>query len=89
MGVKLGLTLREELRLRVSENRMLRRIFGSKRENTVRDWRELCNDEFHNLHSSPNTIRVIKSRRMRWAEHTAYIGEMKKYINFARKLYRN
>jgi hypothetical protein len=54
----------------VFENRVLRRIFGPKR-----DWRKLHNEELHNLYSSPNIIRMIKSRRMRWAEHVARMGE--------------
>jgi hypothetical protein len=75
MGAKLGLTLREERRLRLSENRVLRKIFGPKREEDG-SWRKLHNDELHNLHSSRNIVRVIKSRKMRWAEHVAYMGEV-------------
>jgi hypothetical protein len=68
MGVKLGLlTLRGEQRIRVFENRVLRRIFGPKRVEVTGGWRKLNNEELHNFHSSPNIIRVIKSRRMRWA----------------------
>jgi hypothetical protein len=66
--------LREEHRLRVSENRELRRIFGPKREEDG-SWRKLHNDELHNLYSSPNIVRVIKSRRIRWAGYVARIGE--------------
>jgi hypothetical protein len=66
--------LREEHRLRVFENRVLRRIFGPKREEDV-SWRKLHNDELHNLYSSPNIGRTIKSRRMRWAGHVARIGD--------------
>jgi hypothetical protein len=55
----------------VFENRVLRRIFGPKRDDVTGDWRKLYNDELHNLHSSPNIIRMIKSRRMRWAGHVA------------------
>jgi hypothetical protein len=56
----LSVTLREEHRLRVFENRVLRRIFGSKREEVARDWRRLHNEELHNFHASRNIIRVIK-----------------------------
>jgi hypothetical protein len=59
-----SLTLREERRLRVFENRVLRRIFGPKREEDA-SWRKLHNDELHSLYSSPNIVKVIKSRRMR------------------------
>jgi hypothetical protein len=60
--------------LRIFENRVLRRIFGPKREEDG-SWRKLHNDELHNLHSSPNIVRVIKSRRIRWAGHVARIEE--------------
>jgi hypothetical protein len=53
----------------VFENRVLRRIFGPKRDEVTGDWRKLHNEELHNLHYSPNIIRMIKSRRMRWAGH--------------------
>jgi hypothetical protein len=66
-----SLTLREEHRLRVCENRVLRRIFGLKRDEVTGGWRKLHNEELHNLYSSPNIIRAIKSRRMRWAGHVA------------------
>jgi hypothetical protein len=66
--------LREEHRLRVFENRILRRIFGPKRKEDG-SWRKLHNDELHRLNSSPNLVRVIKSRRMRWAGHVARMGE--------------
>jgi hypothetical protein len=59
----------------VFENRVLRRIFGLKRDEMTGDWRKLHNEELHNLYSSPNIIRMIKSRRMRWAEHIARMGE--------------
>jgi hypothetical protein len=63
--VKLGLTSREENRLRVSENRVLR-IFGSTRDEIICGWRKLHDEEFHNLYISPNIIKMIKSRRIRW-----------------------
>jgi hypothetical protein len=66
--------LREEHRLRVFENRVLRRIFGPKREEDG-SWRKLHNDELHNMYSLPNIVRVIKSRRMRWAGHVPHMGE--------------
>jgi hypothetical protein len=59
------LTLREDHRLRVFENRELRRIFGPKRDEVTGDWRKLHNEEPHNLYSSPSIIRIIKSRKMR------------------------
>jgi hypothetical protein len=69
-----SLTLREEHTLRVFENRVLRRIFGPKRDEVTGDWRKLHNEELHNLYSCPNVIRIIKSRRMRWAVYVARIG---------------
>jgi hypothetical protein len=69
------LTLREEQRLRVFKNRVLRKIFGPKRDEGTREWRKLHNKELNDLYSSPNIIRVIKSRRMRWAGHVARLGE--------------
>jgi hypothetical protein len=66
--------LREEHRLRVFENRVLRKIFGLKREED-RSWRKLHNDELHSLYSSSNIVRVIKSRKMRWVGHVARMGE--------------
>ena len=70
-----SLTLTEELRLRVFKNRMLRRIFGPKREEVTGEWRKLHNEELNDLYSSPNIVRVVKSRIMRWAEHVARMGE--------------
>jgi hypothetical protein len=66
-----SLKLRNEHRLRVFENRVLRRIFEPKREEVAEGWRRLHNEELHNLHASQNVIRVIKSRRMRWARHAS------------------
>jgi hypothetical protein len=70
-----SLTLREEHRLRVFENRELRRIFGPMRDEVTGKWRKLHNGELHNLYSSPDIIRQMKSRRMRWAGHAACMGE--------------
>jgi hypothetical protein len=70
-----SLILRDEHRLRVFDNRVLRRIFGPKRDEEKGEWRKLHNEELHNLYSSPNIIRIIKSRRMRWAGHVARMGE--------------
>jgi hypothetical protein len=72
-----SLTLREGHRLRVFENRVLRRIFGPKRDEVTGEWRKLHSRELHNLYSSPDIIRQIKSRRMRWAGHMARMGEGK------------
>jgi hypothetical protein len=72
-----SLTLREDHRLRVFENRVLRRIFGPKRDEVTGEMRKLHNKELHNLYSSPSIIR-IKSRRMRWAGHVARMGEKRK-----------
>jgi len=66
--------LREERRLRVLENRVLRRIFGAKRDEVTGKWRKLYNEELNDLYSSPNTVRVIISTRMRWAGHVARMG---------------
>jgi hypothetical protein len=66
--------LREEHRLRAFENRVLRKIFGPKREEDG-SWKKLHNDELHSLYSSPNIVRLIKSRRMRWVGHVACRGE--------------
>jgi hypothetical protein len=66
--------LREERRLKVFENRVLRGIFGSKRDEVTGEWRKLHNEEIHDLYSSPNIVRVIKSRRMRWAGHADRMG---------------
>ena len=70
-----SLTLREEGRLRVFENRVLRRVFGHRRDEVTGEWREIHNEELNDLYSLPNIVRVVKSRRMRWAGHVARMGE--------------
>jgi hypothetical protein len=70
-----SLTLREEHRLRVVKEMVLRRTFEPKRDEVTGGWRKLRNEELHNFFSSPNIIRMIKSRRMRWAGHVARMGE--------------
>jgi hypothetical protein len=67
-------TLREEHRLRVFENRVLRRIFGPNRDEVTGEWRKLLNEELCDLCSSPSIIRIIKLRRVRWAGHVARMG---------------
>ena len=67
--------MREERKLSVFENVVLRRIFGPRRDEVTREWRRLHNEELNDLYSSPNILRVIKSRRMRWAGHVARMGE--------------
>jgi hypothetical protein len=62
----------------VFENRVLRRIFGPKRDEVTGEWRKLHNEELHNLHSSPDIIRQVKSRRMRWTGHVARLGVERK-----------
>ena len=69
------LTLREERRLRVFETRVLRRIFGSRRDEVTGEWGKLQNEELNDLYSSTNIVRVLKSRKMRWAGHMARMGE--------------
>jgi hypothetical protein len=71
------LTVREEHRLRVFENNVLRRIFGPKRDEVTGGWRKLHNEQLHGLYSSPGIVRVIKARRMRWAGHVARMGEVR------------
>jgi hypothetical protein len=70
-----SLTLRKEHRPRLFENKVLRRIFGPKRDEVTGGWRKLHNEELHDLYSSANIIRIIKSRRMRWAGHVPRMGE--------------
>jgi hypothetical protein len=67
--------LTEERRLRVFKNRVLRRVFGPKRDELTGEWRKLHNEELNDLYSLPNIVRVVKSRLMRWAGHVARMGE--------------
>jgi hypothetical protein len=76
-----SLTLREEHGLRVFENRVLRRIFGPKRDEVTGGWRKLYNEDLHGLYSSLSIIRVIKSRMMRWAGHVVHMGEVRGAYN--------
>ncbi|KAJ4427229.1 hypothetical protein ANN_24846 [Periplaneta americana] len=69
------LTLREEHRLRVFENKVLRKMFGAKRDEVTREWKKLHKEELHALYSSPEIMGDIKSRRLRWAGHVAHMGE--------------
>ena len=71
---KWSLTLRDECRLRVFENRVLRRVFGPKRDEVTGEWKKLHNEELSDLYSLPDIVRVVKSRRMRWAGHVAVWG---------------
>jgi hypothetical protein len=75
-----SLTLREEHRLRVFENRVLRRIFGPNRDVVTGEWRKLHNEKLRDLYSSPSIIIIMKSRRMRWAGHVARMGEKKEHV---------
>ena len=65
----------EERKLRVFENRMLRRVFGPKRDEVTGEWRKLHNEELKDLYSLPNIVRVVKSRRKRWAKHVARMAD--------------
>jgi hypothetical protein len=71
----LSVKLREEHRLRVLENRILWTIFGTRRDEVTGEWRKLHSEELHSLYLSPNVVRQIKSRRMRWSGHVARMGE--------------
>jgi hypothetical protein len=71
-----SLTLREERRLRVFEKRVLRRVFGPKREEVTGEWRKMHNEELNDVYSLPDIVRVVKSRRMRWAGHVARMGRI-------------
>ena len=70
-----SLTMREETKLRAFENMVLRRIFGPRRDEVTGEWRRVHNEELNELYSSPNIVRVIKLRKMRWGVHVARVGE--------------
>jgi hypothetical protein len=76
------LTLREEHRLRVFENRVLGTIFGLKRNEVTREWRKLHNDKLRELYSLPSINRIIKLRRMKWASHVARMGRRGMHIGY-------
>jgi len=80
-----SLTLREERKLRVFQNMVLRRMFGPRRDGVTGEWRRLHNEELNDLYSSLNIVRVIKSRRMRWSGHVARMGERGVYRVFVGK----
>jgi hypothetical protein len=80
-----SLTLWEEHRPRVFKNRVLRRIFGPKRDEVTGKWRKLHKKELHDLYSSPSIIRIIKSRRMRWKGHVARMGRRGTLIDYLRE----
>jgi len=75
-----SLTLQQERKLRVFENKVLRRIFGRRRDDVMGEWRRLDNEKLNDLYSLPNIVRVIKSRRMRWAGHVARMGGVRGFI---------
>jgi hypothetical protein len=77
-----SLALREEIRLRVFKNRVLWRILGPKRDEVTEEWRRLYKEELYALYSSASIIRVIKSRRVRWAGHVARTGKEEVYTGF-------
>ena len=79
------MTLGEGRKLRVFENMVLRRIIGPRRDEVTGEWRRLHNEELNDLYSSPNIVRVIKSRRMRWAGHVARMGEKRGCIGLVGK----
>jgi hypothetical protein len=66
----------------VFENKVLRRIFGPKRDEMMREWRKLLNEELRDLYSFPSTIRLIKSRRVNWTRHVARMGKMETHIDY-------
>jgi hypothetical protein len=80
----LSLALRKKHRLKVFESRMLRRIFGQKRDEVTGEWIKLHNEKLHNFRSFPSIIRMIKLRWMRWADHIAQMGRRRKNMGYLR-----
>jgi hypothetical protein len=74
--------LSEERRVRVLENKVLRRVLGPKRDEVTGEWRKLHNEELNDLYSSPSIVRVIKSSRIWWSGHVAFMGNVKVYTGF-------
>jgi hypothetical protein len=70
------------IQMRVFESRVLRRVFGPKRDEVAGGWREMHNEDLHNSYSSPSIIRIMKSRRMKWAGHVAPMGESRNACSF-------
>jgi hypothetical protein len=81
----LSLTLKEEYRLRVFENRVLRRIFGPKRDEVTGGWRKLHKEELHNLYSLQSIIRIVKPKKMRWEAHVARMERRNAYAILVEK----
>jgi hypothetical protein len=77
MGMTPGLKLKVEHRLRAFDNRMLGKIFGPEQEEVAGGWRRLHSEELRNMYDSPNVVRMIKTRKIRWAEYVAHTGEMR------------
>jgi hypothetical protein len=82
------LTLKAEHRLKVFENRVLRKIFGPKRDEVLRGWRKLHNEELHNFYSSPSISRMINSRNMRWAWHVARMWKSGMLMGFSWEIHK-
>jgi hypothetical protein len=77
-----SITLKGKSRLMMSENRLQRKIFGARREEVIKEWRKIHNEELYGLYSLPNIVRVFKSRRMRWAGHVARMGRYEVFAVF-------
>jgi hypothetical protein len=80
--LSLSVTLNKDHKLRVFKNTVLRKLFGTEKEDVTGWWSKLCNEELHDLYASPNIIRVMKSWRTQWAGHLTYIGRRGMHIEF-------